>query len=94
MSWINRTPSDRSLTREVIGGYPCASSLVFSLRTSSTMRNHSSKRRHIPFTERPLLSITRTTFRRVHRVHMSKKRRDRGDPGEEGLVLNPGHVGN
>ena len=31
MSWISRTPSDKSLTREVMGGYPWASNLVFNL---------------------------------------------------------------
>ena len=31
ISWIRRTPSDRSLTSEVIGGYPLDSSFVFNL---------------------------------------------------------------
>ena len=31
ISWMRRTPSDRSLTSEVIGGYPLDSSFVFNL---------------------------------------------------------------
>jgi len=31
MSWISRTPSERSFTSEDIGGYPLASSFVFNL---------------------------------------------------------------
>jgi len=31
MSWMSRTPSDRSFTNDDIGGYPFASSFVFSL---------------------------------------------------------------
>ena len=34
MSWISRTPSERSLTREDIGGYPLDSSFVFNLQRS------------------------------------------------------------
>lgn len=59
MSCISLTPSERSLTREVIGGYPADSSFVLSLHrlykylgTGVDTRDN-----HEPFTEGPLLRV-------------------------------------
>jgi len=57
MSWIKRTPSERSWTSECMGGYSFASSLVLSLdgkMSSSTKAVHESG--SSPLAEGPLLS--------------------------------------
>lgn len=47
MSWISLTPSERSLTREDIGGYPLSSNFVLSLeKLGSTTRKTEKEQVH------------------------------------------------
>ena len=57
---MSRTPSERSVRRDRIGGYPFDSSFVFSLSSQQVGKDPVSQtpaRKYIPFAERALLRV-------------------------------------
>ena len=67
ISWIRRTPSERSLTRLDIGGMSLASSLVFNLsKEVSRLLCGDPHPSYLPFAECTLLGISRPGFWGIH----------------------------